>query len=137
MAEPCAFVLDAFALLAYFQDEPAAARVELLLEQAAKEKCHLFVSIINLGELLYIIERSGGASKARDALALIQQLPIEILPADQPAVFSAAHIKSAHVLSYADAFAVAAAMHVNACILTDDVELKCVEQMVKVEWLGK
>jgi predicted nucleic acid-binding protein len=135
MAEPNAFVLDAFALLAYLQDEPAAARVEQLLEQALKEKCRLFVSIINLGELLYIIERKGGASKAQESLALIQQLPIEILPADEPAVFSSAHIKANHVLSYADAFAVAAAMHANACILTGDTEFKGLELMVKVEWL--
>jgi ribonuclease VapC len=137
MAEPSAFLLDAFALLAYLQDEPAAARVEQVLEQAGKGKCRLFVSIINLGELLYIIERRGGASKAQEALALIQQLPIEILAADEPAVFSAAHIKAAHALSYADAFAVAAATHENACILTGDAEFKDVEQLVKVEWLVK
>ena len=137
MAEPCAFVLNAFALLAYFQDEPAAARVELLLEQAAKEKCHLFVSIINLGELLYIIERRAGPTKTQETLALIEQLPVKILPADEPAVFSAAHVKAAQALSYADAFAVAAAMQTNACILTGDAEFKAVEQMVRVEWLAK
>ena len=137
MAEPSAFVLDTFALLAYLQDEPAAARVEQLMEQAVKEKCRLFISIINLGEVLYIIERRGKASKAQEALALIRQLPIEILAADEPAVFSAAHIKASHALSYADAFAVAAALHENACILTGDVEFKGLEKMVKVEWLCK
>jgi ribonuclease VapC len=137
MAEPSAFVLDTFALLAYLQDEPAAARVELLMEQAIKDKYRLYISIINLGEVLYIIERRGKASKAQEALALIRQLPIEILAADEPAVFSAAHIKASHALSYADAFAVAAALHENACILTGDVEFKGLEKMVKVEWLGK
>ena len=135
MAEPSAFVLDAFALLAYLQDEPAAARIEQVLVQAGKEKCRLFLSIINLGELLYIVERRGGASKAQQALALIQQLPIKILPADQAAVFSAAHIKAAHAISYADAFAVAAAMQTNACVLTGDAEFKRLEQIIKVEWL--
>ena len=137
MAEPSAFVLEAFALLAYLQDEPAAARVEQVLEQAGKGKCCLFVSIINLGELLYIVERRAGISKAQEAMALIQQLPIEILAADEPAVFSAAHIKAKHALSYADACAVAAALHENAYILTGDAEFKDVEQMVKVEWLVK
>ena len=137
MAEPPAFVLDTFALLAYLQDEPAAARVEQVLEQAVRKKCRLFVSIINLGEVLYIIERRGKASKAQEALALIRQLPIEILAADEPAVFTAAHIKASHALSYADACAVAAALHENACILTSDTEFKGLEKMVKVEWLGK
>ena len=137
MAEPSAFVLDTFAWLAYLQDEPAAARVERVLEQAAKEKRPVFVSIINLGEVLYIIERRGGVSKAQAALALIRQLPIEILPADEPAVFAAAHIKANHALSYADAFTVAEAIRQNAQLLTGDPEFKSVEHLVKVEWLGK
>ncbi len=137
MADKFAFVLDTFALLAYLQDERAGARIEKVLEDAGKEKCRLFASIINLGEVLYITERRGGASKAQDALALIRQLPIEILPADEQAVFAAAHIKANHALSYADTFAVAAALRQKATVLTGDPEFKSVEQLVKVEWLGK
>jgi len=137
MAEKPAFVLDTFALLVYLKDEPAAGRVEKVMEQAGKDKCRLVVSIINLGELLYITELRGGISKAQNVLALIRQLPIEILPADEQAVFSAAHIKASHTLSYADAFAVAAAVQVQAVVLTGDPEFESVEDLVKVEWLGK
>jgi len=137
MADKFAFVLDTFALLAYLKDEPAAARIEKVLVVAGKEKCRLFASIINLGEVLYITERRGGVSKAQDALALIRQLPIEILPADEQAVFAAAHIKANHALSYADAFAVAAAIRENAVILTGDPEFESVESVVTVEWLEK
>ena len=137
MADKFAFVLDTFALLAYLKDEPAAARIEKVLVVAGKEKCRLFASIINLGEVLYITERRGGVSKAQDALALIRQLPIEILPADEQAVFAAAHIKANHALSYADAFAVAAAIRENAVILTGDPEFESVESVVTVERLEK
>lgn len=137
MAEQPAYVLDTFALLAYLKNEPAAARIEKVLETAGKEKCRLFVSIINLGEILYITERRGGVSKAQDVLALIRQLPVEILPADEQAVFSAAHIKASHALSYADAFAVAAAVRESAVILTNDLEFATVESIVTVEWLEK
>jgi predicted nucleic acid-binding protein len=137
MADRSAYVLDTFALLAYFKDEPAAARVEQVLENAGKEKYRLFASIISLGEVLYITERAGGASKAQDALALIRQLPIEILSADEQAVFAAAHIKANHTLSYADAFAAAAAIRENAVLLTGDPEFESVEQLVEVEWLPK
>jgi ribonuclease VapC len=137
MASPSPFVLDAFALLAYLRDEPAAERVERLLVDAGTGKQRLLVSIINLGEVLYIVERRGGVAKAQDTLALIRQLPIEILPADEQAVFSAAHIKASHALSYADAFAVAAALRENAVILTNDPEFATVESIVTVEWLEK
>jgi predicted nucleic acid-binding protein len=135
MAETTSFVLDSFALLAYLQDESAASRIEKLLENAEKEKYHLFFSLINLGELLYITERRGGVAKAQDTLALIRQLPIEIVPADEPTVFAAAHIKANHLLSYADAFVAAIAIEKNASILTGDPEFQSVETLATIEWL--
>ncbi len=131
------FVLDTFALLAYLQDEPPAARIEAILASAEQGKCHLLISLINLGEILYITERRGGVSKAQDSLALIQQLPIEVVPADEQAVFAAAHIKANHALSYADSFAVAVAIENNAVILTDDPEFESVEAIATVERLTK
>ncbi len=135
MAESTAFVLDSFALLAYLQDESVASRIEKLLENAGKEKCRLFLSMINLGELLFITERRGGVAKAQDALALIRQLPIEIVPADEQTVFAAAHIKANHSLSYADSFVVAIAIQENATIVTGDPEFQSIEKLAKVEWL--
>lgn len=135
MSTSTAFVLDSFALLAYLQDEPVAPRIEKLLDNAEKEKCHLFLSLINLGEILYITERRGGVVKAHDALALIRQLPIEIPPVNEQTVFAAAHIKANHTLSYADAFVVATAIQENATVITADPEFQSVETLVKVEWL--
>jgi ribonuclease VapC len=135
MAETTTFVLDSFALLAYLQDESVASQVEKLLEKASKDRCRLLFSLINLGELLYITERRGGVAKAQDALALIRQLPIELIPADEQLIFAAAHIKANHSLSYADSFAVAVAMQEDATILTGDPEFQSVEKLVKIEWL--
>lgn len=135
MAKPSAYALDSFALLSYLQDEPVAPRIEQLLDDAGNEKCRVVLSTINLGELLYIIERRGGIAKSQDALALIRQLPIELEPADEQTIFTAAHIKANHPISYADAFVVAIAIQENATILTGDPEFKSVEDVVKIEWL--
>jgi ribonuclease VapC len=135
MTDAATFVLDTFAVLAYLQDEPVASRVEKLLENAHRGKNRLLLSIINLGELLSITERRGGIVKAQDALALIRQLPIDVLPADEQSVFAAAHIKANHALSYADSFAVAIAMQEDAVILTGDPEFQSVETLVQIEWL--
>lgn len=137
MADVPVFVLDTFALIAYLRDEPAAARVEKALAEAQKGRARLLVSLINLGEILYLVERRGGVAKAQDTLALIRQLPIETLPADEQAVFTAAHIKAGHALSYADAFSVASAICEGAVILTGDPEFEAVESIVAVEWLEK
>ena len=135
MTDTAVFVLDSFALLAYLQDEPVAARIEKLLENAHEGKSRLFLSIINLGELLYITERRGGIARAQDALALIRQLPIDILPADEQTVFAAAHIKANYAISYADSFVVAIAMQQDAIILTGDPEFQSVGALIQVEWL--
>lgn len=135
MAEPTSFVLDSYALLAYLHDEPVGLRIEKLLDSASKEKCWLFLPLINLGEILYIIERRGGVAKAQDALALIRQLPIEIPPVNEQTVFTAAHIKANHAISYADAFVVATAIQESAVIVTADPEYQSVETIVQVEWL--
>ena len=135
MAKSTSFVLDSYALLAYLQDELAGSRIEKLLDDARKEKCRLFFSLINLGEILYIIERRGGIAKAQDALALIRQLPIEVPLVDEQTVFAAAHIKANHAISYADAFVVATAIQENATVVTADPEFRSVEAVVQVEWL--
>ena len=135
MADFPIFVLDSFALLAYLTDEPSAPRIEMLIEEAKNEKCHLLLPLINLGEILYITERRGGVSKAQDTLALLRQLPIDILPADEQFVFSAAHIKANFTLSYADAFVVAAAQREGAIVLTNDPEFQTVKELIAIEWL--
>lgn len=135
MTETVAFVLDSFALLAYLQDEPVAARIERLLSNAANGKCSLFLSMINLGEILYITERRGGVVKAQDTLALIQQLPIQVLSVEDRTVLAAAHIKANHSISYADSFVVAIAVQENATVITGAPEFHSVETIAQVEWL--
>ena len=54
------YVFDSFALLAYLEDEAGATRIEALLEQARKETTQIWMSVVNLGEVLYIIERKQG-----------------------------------------------------------------------------
>lgn len=135
MPKSTTFVLDSFALLAYLQDEPVGARIESLLDNAEKEKCRLLLSLINLGEILYIIERRGGVAKTQDTLALIRQLPVEIPAVDEQLVFGAAHIKATYAISYADAFVVATAMQEHATVVSADPEFHSVETIVQVEWL--
>lgn len=137
MANKKAYVLDSFALLAYLQGEAGMTRVQQTLEDSQKGRSLVSICVINLGEVLYIIERERGMVKAQEALAAIQQLPMEILPAHEQIVFAAAHIKANHALSYADAFAVTCAQNQNAILLTGDKEFESVESLVSVEWLPK
>jgi len=131
------YILDSFALLAYLQGENYGVRVREILQSAQNGRVVISMSVINLGEILYITERRKGAREAQEVLASIRQLPINILPADEQTVLDAAHIKANHAISYADSFVVVAAMSEGAVILTGDPEIESVESFVTVEWVQK
>ncbi len=137
MADKPVYIMDAFALMAYLNGEPAAQRVREILADGEKGKCHISMSIINLGEVLYNLERNYGLGRAQDALAVIQGLPIEVLSADDQTVFAAAHVKANYPVSYADAFVVIAAQKLNGIVMTGDPEFHDVAELAKVEWLKR
>ncbi len=134
---PPDFVLDSYAVLGYLEGEASQPRVVQLLEDAAAGRCSVFLSLINLGEVLYIAERERGRIAAVRTLAAIEQLPIEISPASRETVFAAAHIKARYAISYADAFAVAEAMERRCTLLTGDPEFRKIADagLVAIEWL--
>lgn len=136
MSKPV-YLLDSFALLAYLNNEPGQARVETVLAEAEKGQCSVLMSMINLGEVLYQVERLRDFYAAQRTLLLAESLPIKLLDATREMVLDAAHIKAAHPLSYADAFAVAAARHYQATVLTGDPEFQAVETLISIEWLPK
>jgi predicted nucleic acid-binding protein len=132
-----AFLLDSYALLAYLNDEPGKERVQEILDLAKNHRCSLAMSLINLGEVLYISERARGLPAAQTVQALVESLPLELLEVSRDLILDAAHIKANHLISYADAFAVASAIRESAIILTGDPEYHSIEDLVKVEWLVK
>ena len=129
------FVLDSFALLAYFEAEPAAARVKEVLVQAASGRATVVLSTVNFGEVVYITERERGLATAQTVIGALDQLPITLVDADRDLALAAAHVKAHHSVAYADAYAIALAEQNVGVVLTGDPEFKAVEHLVAVEWL--
>lgn len=129
------FVLDSFALLAYLNAEAGQERVAELLTQAQREVVRLLLCTLNLGEILYTVERRRGLIKAQQVQALLESLPVLQIDAGRDLVLDAAHIKARHAISYADSFAVALALREKGTILTGDPEFASVTDLVDVEWL--
>jgi len=130
-------VLDSFALVSLFHREAGWERVQAALYDQEKASTRAFLNWINWGEFFYIVKRRVGEGKAREALRLLEHLPIELVPVDQPLVRAAAEIKSDHPVSYADAFCIATAQRINGTVLTNDSEFRAVEHLIKVRWLMK
>ena len=130
------YILDSFALLAFLEGKPSADRIRVILQAAQEERALVYLSVINLGEVLYITERERSLVIAQQVLAAIEQLPLELLEASQTRVLAAAHIKANYPISYADAFAVAAAQEFQATVVTGDPEFAKVTAIIRVEWLA-
>ena len=128
-------VLDSWALIAFFEDEPSAEAVEKLLAQAAAEKHKLLLSVVNWGEIYYNTMREVSQEAAEQQARAIAALPIDIVGVGDDLARQAAIYKAAHKMAYADCFAAALAKVKNAELLTGDPEFKAVEKEVKINWL--
>jgi predicted nucleic acid-binding protein len=131
------YVLDSYALLAYFEAEPGSEQVRRLLETAQEDKKHLYMCVINMGEVVYIVERERGLPKAQEILARIDELPIEIVNVDRTLTLAAAHLKTDCPIAYADCFAAALSQSKNATLVTDDPEFRKIKAdcNMSIEWL--
>lgn len=137
MKIPDRVVLDSYAVLALLNGEAVGHRVTEVLTHGEP-----WMTLANLGEVTYIVERARGKADADDVFAnlLAEQRPksvaIRWYPVDEVLVRRAASLKSAGGLSYADCFAAAAASLLECPVLTGDPEFSAVENAgIAVEWL--
>jgi len=132
-------VLDSWAIMAFFEDEPAAEAVERLLQQAVEGRHRLLLSAVNWGEIYYATMRAVSQEAAEQKAQEIASLPIEIVGVGEDLALArqAAIFKAMKRMSYADCFAAALAKEKKAELVTGDQEFKEVESEVKIAWLSK
>jgi len=130
-----AFVLDAFALMALFQDEPGAPRLQTLIREAQQERSALHIAVVNLGEVVYSLQNRRGLDTAVGALGAVESSPIKIVDVDRSLALAAARLKASFGIGYLDCFVAALAQQLQATVVTGDPDFKKVESIVNVEWL--
>jgi predicted nucleic acid-binding protein len=136
-AQPKALVFDSWAILAFYEDEPAGKQVAELIAEANERETPLWMSVINAGEVWYIIARRTSEAEADSTIAELQSLGIQFDNAEWRISHQAALFKSKHTMSYANAFAAALALQKNAHLVTGDREFRQVESELDVLWVGK
>jgi len=128
-------VLDSFALIAYFRDEPGAETVENLLVTAGKKDSPLHMTDVNYAEIKYSIVKKDGADAWAEAAKILQGLPIDFHSTTRALADVAADFKARFKISLADAFAAALAKEKKADLVTGDPEFKSLEKEIKINWL--
>jgi len=128
-------VLDSYALMAFFEDEPGADIVRGLIHKAVESGTNLLMSVVNLGEVWYSIARTNSAETADQYIHEIKGMGIEIVDADWALTHQAAAFKVNGNISYGDCFAAALAKLKKAELVTGDKEFKSLEGEIKISWL--
>ena len=128
-------VLDAYSLIAYFENEQGAEEMIRLLKASGDSGRDLLLSAVNWGEVFYITLREAGEKKAKEVEDAIGALPISIVGVDLELTREAARFKARNRMSYADCFAAALARLRRAELVTGDPEFKQIEGQVSIHWL--
>ena len=132
---PKALVLDSWAVLAYLEDEASGPKVADIIAGAQERPSALMMSVVNAGEVWYILARQVSEAEADRALAELCHLGVQLVDADWNMVRLAGAIKAKRRMSYADCFAAALAKHTKADLVTGDKEFRQIENEIKILWL--
>ncbi len=129
-------VFDSYALLAFIFDEPGAETVSETFKQALTDKKRIYICTVNWAEVMYRTIRVKGKNAWKTVQSHLQDLPFEIVDADQALSEAAAEFKANHKMSFADAYAAALTKAKRAELMTGDPEFRSVENSLnKIVWL--
>jgi ribonuclease VapC len=132
-------ILDSWALMAFFEDEPGAESVEKLLDEAEASGDFMLMSVINWGEVYYSVVRTSSMEAAEEVSRRIAAMPIRVIAVSEDLVLTkqAAIFKSQNRMSYADCFAAALAKITKGTLVTGDHEFRPLESTISIQWLPK
>jgi PIN domain nuclease of toxin-antitoxin system len=127
-------ILDSYALIAFFEDEPGADYVRSLILDAEAGQVELAMSVVNLGEVWYTVARAISPEQADAIHSEIVGMSIEIVDANWEITHQAAVYKSKGGLSYADCFTAALGKLRQAEVVTGDPEFEKLAGEIKIVW---
>lgn len=131
------YVFDSSALICGLLKEDGYETVNQLLLSAENSDCLLYVSAVQIGEVLYTMKLRANENTPSpfEMENIVKELPLEVIDATIDQAISAARWKMRGGIAYADAYVLDIAERFNAAILTKDQEFKQFEQKVSIHWL--
>jgi len=130
------YVIDACALIAFFQNEPGGDKLRELFKLPENE---FFMHSVNLTEVYYDAIYVSGKEKAQELFEKIGELPIKILwDLEILLIKLVGKYKTSYKISFADSFVLAVAEKEGAIVIsTDHHEFNTVEKAGKLTfcWL--
>src|SRR5262245_49786770 len=130
-----AVVLDSWAVVSYFEDEPSATKIEDIMAEAHESGVPLLMTVVNAGEVWYSVARKRSEKEADQSIRDIADLGIILVDIDWNLTKESAQFKRKGRIAYADCFAAALAKHHKAPLVTGDIEFKRLEDHISILWV--
>jgi predicted nucleic acid-binding protein len=131
------YVLDANAVLDFVDAGPGAQRVRALLQEAHEQRAGIVISVLNWGEIFYLLWQHRGQEKAQRTLAQLARLPLQIVPVDLAQALKASEIKAVHKIPYVDCVAAALAVLQQATLVTSDRDFERLGRNFPILWIAR
>lgn len=125
------YVLDANALVRFFRRTPGSSTVAGLIENARAGRAKLSISVINLGEVFYVLAKYFGEEEARRYIKMSRPA-IEFVPVDEETALESASLRFRYKLGTADSCAAQLAMRMGASLVTADPEFARLGKRLKI-----
>lgn len=122
-------VLDTSAVIALLENEPEAASVLALLDDARQGTVEVCLPFLALMEVEYILMRRLPPDRVVVALTALADWPVRVVESDPAWRHEAAHLKAAGGLSLADAWVAALALLRDAELVHKDPEFDAVPSL--------
>ena len=129
------YVLDSFALIAFFEYEPGADKVAGILRDINEKKARGFMSVINWGEIYYNTMREAGIEEAEKVMEHFNKHSIQLIDADRDLTYRAAKFKAIYHIAYADCFAAALSSKLKATVVTGEPEFEKLSHEITIYWV--
>ena len=131
------YVLDANAVLDLIEAGPGFERVEQVLQSALRNQVSILISVLNWGEVFYLLWQRRGEDKARQTIAKLSRLPVQIVTVDFPQAMKAGELKAVHKIPYVDCVTAALAVLNQAVLVTSDRDFEKLGRQFPILWIAR
>jgi predicted nucleic acid-binding protein len=131
------YVLDANAVVSFIEAGPGSVRVQRLFEDALRQRCVVQISVLNWGEVFYLVWQRRGEETARQTMANLSRLPLNRVPLDLSLCLKAGEIKAIYKVPYVDSVAAALAKSQQATLVTADRDFENLGRHFPILWIAR
>ena len=125
------YVLDANAMVRFMNRTLDAARIKALFDQAGTGDAKLAISVVNWGEVIYTMAKRIGLARATADLRSLGAA-LDTVGVEEDMAEEAAALKFNFKLGFADSFAAALAIGMNATLVTADPDFAKLGKRLKL-----